>query len=340
MEWAPPTMRSRTLLTQVLAVNAILVGITAFVVAAVTRDRLDEALGGTGLLLLVVAVLSAILLNSLLLRRRLEPIERLLRTMESVDLGKPGMRAEVPRRAAREVKQLTAVLNMMLTRIEDERRQSGLAVLRAQERERHRIAQDLHDEVNQALTAILLRLSATMSDLPPKLQAELDETRKLVNQAMDELLQLARQLRPTALDDHGLISALQGQVQDFADRTGIHAQFHRHGPIPSLTDEEQLVIYRVCQESLSNINKHAGARTVTVDLSFVGSTMLRIRDDGTGFAARHANGYPNPPAPPKGRPGGLGLSGMRERALLVGGTLDIWSEPGKGTTVELTMGGV
>ena len=329
-------MRSRTLLTQVLTVNALLVGLTAFVVAAVTRDRLQEALGGTGLLLLIVAVLSAILLNSLLLRRRLEPIERLLKTIESVDLGNPGTRADVPKRAAREVKQLAAVLNRMLERIEEERRRGGLAVLRAQEQERHRIAQDLHDEVNQALTAILLRLSATMSDLPPQLHRELDETRRLVNRAMDELLQLARQLRPTVLDDHGLISALQAQVQDFSDRTGINARFHRHGPIPRLSDEEQLVIFRVCQESLSNINKHAKARNVDIDLSFVGSTLLRIRDDGAGFEGRFANGNG---APPKGRPGGLGLSGMRERALLIGGNLDIWSEPGKGTTVELTMGG-
>ena len=330
-------MRSRTLLTQVLAVNAVLVGITAFVVAAVTRDRLGEALGGTGLLLLVVAVLSAILLNSLLLRRRLEPVQRLVRTMEQVDLGRPGTRAEVPPRAAREVRQLANVLNRMLERIEQERRQGGLAVLRAQEQERHRIAQDLHDEVNQALTAILLRLSATMShDLPPSLQNELGETRTLVNRAMDELLQLARQLRPTALDDHGLIPAIQAQVQDFSDRTGIHARFTRSGPVPQLSDEEQLVIYRVCQESLSNVNKHAKARNVDVDLSFVGSTLLRIRDDGAGFAGRQRDGDG---APPKGRPGGLGLSGMRERALLVGGSLDIWSEPGKGTTVELTIGG-
>jgi two-component system, NarL family, sensor histidine kinase UhpB len=329
-------MRSRTLLTQVLAVNALLVGVTAFVVAAVTRDRFDEALEGTGLLLLVVAVLSAILLNSLLLRRRLEPIGHLLRTMEAVDLGNPGTRADVPRRAAREIKQLSAVLNRMLERIEEERRQGGLSVLRAQEQERSRIAQDLHDEVNQALTAILLRLSATVAHAPPQLQGELDETRKLVNRAMDELLQLARQLRPTALDDHGLISALHAQVQDFAERTGIDARFQRHGAVPRLSDEEQLVIYRVCQESLSNINKHARAHTVLVDLSFVGNTLLRVADDGRGFrsmGARNGNGRD-----PRGRAGGLGLSGMRERALLVGGNLTIWSVPGRGTTVELIMG--
>jgi two-component system sensor histidine kinase UhpB len=329
-------MRSRTLLTQVLAVNALLVAVTAIVVGAIAKDRLVDAIDGRGLLLVALAVLSVVALNSILLRRRLEPINQLVKAMENVDLSNPGTRAEVPQRAAREVQQVAAVLNRMLDRIEQERRESGRAVLRAQERERSRIAQDLHDEVNQALTAILLRMSATMAgdDLPPHLHNEIAETRKLVNQAMDELLTLARQLRPTALDDHGLIPALTAQVQDFTERTGIHATFKRSGPMAKLSDEEQLVIYRVTQESLSNASKHAGARNIDVELSFVGSTVLRITDDGSGFK-ESVNGN----SPPPGRPGGLGLGGMRERALLVGGSLNIWSKPGKGTTVELTMGG-
>jgi two-component system sensor histidine kinase UhpB len=327
-------MRSRTLLTQVLAVNAVLVAITAIVVGAVTKERLAEAVTGRGLLFIALAVLSVVALNSILLRRRLEPINQLVKFMENVDLANPGTRVEVPKRTAREIQQVAAVLNRMLERVEVERRESGRAVLRAQEQERSRIAQDLHDEVNQALTAILLRMSATMAHLPPELQEELGETRKLVNQAMDELLTLARQLRPTALDDHGLIPALTAQVQDFTERTGIHATFKRSGPMAKLSDEEQLVIYRVTQESLSNASKHAGAQRISVELSFVGSTVLRITDDGSGFTSTvNGNG-----APPPGRPGGLGLNGMRERALLVGGTLNIWSKPGQGTTVELTMG--
>jgi len=223
----------------------------------------------------------------------------------------------------------------MLTRLEDERRESGRAVLRAQEKERGRIAQDLHDEVNQALTAILLRLSATIGDAPWGLRTELQETQELVTQAMDELLALARQLRPTALDDHGLIAALASQVSDFGMRTGMQAHFHYHGDVPTLSDEEQLVIFRVTQESLSNIAKHADAGDVNVELSFVGRTVLRVRDDGHGFYEAHArriNGHM------RGRPGGLGLSGMRERALLVGGSLDVFTAPGAGTTIELTMG--
>src|SRR5437588_8004212 len=131
---------------------------------------------------------------------------------------------------------------------------------------------------------------------------------------MEELLNLARELRPSALDDHGLLPALRQQVRDFSERTGIHADFRRRGDVPPLSDDQQLVIYRVTQESLSNVAQHADARTVEVELSFVGRTVLRIADDGRGV-----NGGANR------RNGGLGLSGMRERALLVGGTLDVRS---------------
>jgi two-component system sensor histidine kinase UhpB len=328
-------MRRSTLLTQVLAVNAALVGVTALIAAVVARDRLAEVASGEGLLVLGLTVASAILLNSLLLRARLAPMDRLVDGMRKVDLTRPGMRVSTPRRSAREVHELTDAFNRMLARLEQERRESGRAVLRAQEQERGRIAQDLHDEVNQALTAILLRLSATIGDAPWGLRSELQETQELVSQAMNELLTLARQLRPTALDDHGLVAALASQVSDFGQRTGMQARFHHHGDLPPLSDEEQLVIFRVTQESLSNIAKHASADDVDVELSFVGRTLLRVRDNGNGFdsnSGRRVNGRV------RGRSGGLGLSGMRERALLVGGNLDVYTEPGSGTTIELTMG--
>ena len=328
-------MRRTTLLTQVLAVNAALVGVTALVAAIVARDGFVSAISDDALLVLLLTVTSTILLNSLLLRYRLEPVARIVDAMSAVDLSRPGMRLPDARRGAREVQVLTDTFNRMLQRLELERREAGRAVLRAQEQERGRIAQDLHDEVNQALTAILLRLAATIGSVPYGLRRELQETQELVSQAMDELLTLARQLRPTALDDHGLIAAIASQVSDFGQRTGVQTRFHHHGAIPKLSDEEQLVIFRVTQESLSNIGKHAHARDVDVELSFVGRTVLRVRDDGHGFdtaAGRRINGHA------RGRPGGLGLSGMRERALLVGGNLDVFTAPGAGTTIELTMG--
>jgi two-component system sensor histidine kinase UhpB len=322
------TMRSRTLLTQVLAVNTVLVAVTAFVAAIIARERFTDAFSDQGLLWLGLAVFSVVLLNSLLLRRRLEPMDRLVRTMSEVDLQTPGMRADVHRGASSEVQRLTADFNRMMTRLEQERREAGRAVLRAQEQERSRIAQDLHDEVNQALTGILLRLQATLSTAPSNLVDELSETKQLATQAMEELLHLARELRPTALDDHGLVPALASQIATFGERTGIRTRFVRPtGDLPLLSDEEQLVIYRVTQESLSNVVQHAGASTVDVELCFTGRTLLRVRDDGRGFLTVNQNGRNR-----------LGVSGMRERALLVGGNLAIFSTPGEGTTIELTMG--
>ncbi len=314
-------MRSRTLLTQVLAVNAGLVIVTAFVASvAVTSASL------------AVGVLSVILLNSVLLRHRLAPLEDLARTMDTVVINEPAraadLRAEVDPHAAKEVQRLGVVLNAMLDRLQSERRGASRAVLRAQELERQRIARDLHDEVNQSLTGLKLRLSALAQDAPGELQAPLRELQAVADTAMGELLRLTRQLRPTALDDHGLITALRTQVSDFRARTGIEAEFRHSGHVSELSDEEQLVAFRITQESLTNVAQHAAARRVSVELSGgLGGepVVLRVADDGIGFRG---------PA----RPDALGLSGMRERALLVGGDLSIASRPGAGTTIQLTMG--
>src|SRR3954454_15588563 len=227
-EW----MRRQTLLTQVLAVNVMLVAITALITALFASARIQDAANAPGFATLGVGLLTVVLLNSLLLRHRLEPLDRLVRTMDDIDLSDPGRRATQQRIAAKEVRRLTSGFNAMLDRLEEDRRAAGRAVLRAQESERRRIAQDLHDEVNQALTAIKLRLSAATQDAPESLKRDLKETKHLVDTAMDELLHIARELRPTALDDHGLIPALRSQVADFGDRTGIRADFVRHGQIP------------------------------------------------------------------------------------------------------------
>ena len=175
-------MRSRTLLTQVLAVNAVLVAVTALVAAVVARERLaGRRRPAAGSRSLAVAVLAVILLNSLLLRRRLEPLRTLLRHDGA---GRPAAPARARRcrgTRRRRSSALTTGFNRMLDRLEDERRAAGRAVLRAQEQERQRIAQDLHDEVNQALTAIKLRLSAAAHDAPDGLRRELRETKHLVD---------------------------------------------------------------------------------------------------------------------------------------------------------------
>jgi two-component system sensor histidine kinase UhpB len=281
----------------------------------------------------VTALLSAavigLALSLQLRRRRRAPLERLIEDMEKVDLSRPG--PLLPRSIdgvgeTEEVERIELAFLRMMRRLEAERRRAGSAALQAQEEERARVARDLHDEVNQSLTGLLLRLEAAREAAPPELEAELAETKALANQAMRELLSLARQLRPTALDDLGLKAAIAGQVEQLA-RGEIEAEFSAEGDFSSLDDDAQLVVYRVAQEALSNATRHSGAGHVAVALrrnATDGGVELEVSDDGRGFAFDESEG-------------GLGIGGMRERALLIGGELTIESRPGHGTTVRLTV---
>jgi two-component system sensor histidine kinase UhpB len=178
--------------------------------------------------------------------------------------------------------------------------------------------------VNQALTAILLRLEA-LNQSAPDVAEEVAELKRLVNQAMSELLHLARQLRPTALDDHGLVPAIEGQLRRFSAQTGVKAELQTVGDATKLDSEQEIVVYRVAQEALSNVAQHASARRVELGLSANGGGVeLTVRDDGQGFDTRAGHDS-------------LGLSGMSERARLVGGKLHIHSEPGEGTALTLEV---
>jgi two-component system sensor histidine kinase UhpB len=323
-------MRSRSLLTQVLTINVLLIVATGLVATIAVNASAANLVKGRDLVVLGLALAATLLGNWLLLRRRFKPLDALIGAMEEIDLTASGAQRSGRSEAdSSEVRRLQNAFQRMTARLEAQRREAGRAAVQAQEQERRRIAQDLHDEVNQALTAVSLRLQASIERAPPELRRELTETKRLASQAMDELLALARQLRPAVLDDHGLVPALHSQVRDFAERTGIDASFRTRGAMPQLSPEQQLVIYRITQEGLSNVAQHAEAGKVEVELSFVGRTVLRISDNGHGFAQAEGarrNGH------------GLGLSGMRERALLIGGRLSLWSGQGEGTRVELTIG--
>jgi two-component system sensor histidine kinase UhpB len=283
-------------------------------------------------LAIVVLLTAAMGLTTALIgmRRRLAPLERLIEEMEKVDLSRPG--PVLPRSIdgvgeTEEVARIELAFLRMMQRLEAERRRAGSAALAAQEEERARVARDLHDEVNQSLTGLLLRLEAARAAAPPELEPELAETKGLANQAMRELLSLARQLRPTALDDHGLAAAIAGQVEQIG-RGEIEAEFKAEGQLTDLSGDAQLVVYRVAQEALSNAARHSEASRVSVALHRRddGGVSLDVADDGRGFAFDESEG-------------GLGIAGMRERALLIGGELTIESRPGRGTAVHLIVPG-
>jgi two-component system sensor histidine kinase UhpB len=282
--------------------------------------------------LVVIAVLAFavawLALALLRVKRRFGPLERLIEEMEKVDLSRPGplLPGSIDGVGeTEEVERIELAFLRMMRRLEAERRRAGSAALQAQEEERARVARDLHDEVNQSLTGLLLRLEAAREAAPPRLEAELAQTKALANQAMRELLSLARQLRPTALDDLGLAAAVAGQVEQLAGGE-ITAEFGADGDFSDLDDDAQLVVYRVAQEALSNAARHSGAAEVGVRLrrESGGGVELTVADDGRGFAFDESEG-------------GLGIAGMRERALLIGGELTIESRPGHGTTVRLVV---
>ena len=250
-------MKSRSLLTQVLTVNILLIAVTVLFTMVAVNARLDTLVRGREAIVVGLAVAAALLGNWFVLRRRFKPLDELISAMERTDLASPHQPTPGFRSDSAEVRRLEIAFERMIQRLEAQRRAAGRAAVQAQERERRRIAQDLHDEVNQALTAVSLRLQASIERAPADLRRELAETKRLASQAMEELLALARQLRPAVLDDHGLLPALHSQVRDFSEQTGISANFNTRGPIPNLSPEQQLVIYRVTQEGLSNVAQHA-----------------------------------------------------------------------------------
>jgi two-component system, NarL family, sensor histidine kinase UhpB len=321
-------MKSRSLLVQVLAVNLLLVAGTVLLLTLAVHERSASAGRGRDALVFGLAATATLLGNWLLLRRRFMPLDELISVMERIDLAVARQPLSLPgRKDSAEVRRLEAAFTRMVARLEAERRVAAGAAVQAQERERRRIAQDLHDEVNQALTAVSLRLQASIEHAPEPLRTELMETKRLATQAMEELLTIARHLRPAVLDDLGLLAALGTQMRDFREQTGSEAALDVRGDPGCLPEDQQLVIYRVTQESLSNVAQHARAHRVTVELSCADPVILRIRDDGQGFRPEGDRGV------------GLGLSGMRERALLVSGRLAVSSRPGTGTEVELVLPG-
>jgi signal transduction histidine kinase len=195
-------------------------------------------------------------------------------------------------------------------------------VVAAQEQERRRLARELHDETGQALTSILLGLrTVEEAGGEEEVRAAVAEVRELVRSTLQDVRRLAVELRPKALDDFGLVAALERLTESFTEQTGIAVGFESLLPAARLTPEIETALYRIVQESLTNIVKHAQAHSVSIVLGRKSDTVsVIVEDDGVGFD------------PDRPREGGLGLIGMRERVSLIGGRLTIESRPGAGTT--------
>ncbi|WP_238334649.1 HAMP domain-containing sensor histidine kinase [Kribbella amoyensis] len=271
-------------------------------------------------IVLVFGLAIIVTLNSLLLRNSLAPLDKLIRMMEKVDLQHPGQR--IPEHDNGAVGHLVKSFNEMLTRLETERRMSNAKALAAQEAERHRIAQELHDEIGQSFTAVLLGLKQVAdrasADVLPEVQLVQEQTRA----GLEEVRQVARRLRPGVLEDLGLHNALVALSNDFAP-AGLRIRRTFTPGLPELDSDAELVVYRIAQEALTNVARHAQANSVELSLTRKGNdVVLSVKDNGRGL---------------RGQPEGAGIGGMRERALIVGGDLELTSGPTGGTEVRLTL---
>ncbi len=260
--------------------------------------------------------------NWLILRPLFRPLERLAGRMEEADVLRGGQRVAVD--STGEVGALEHAFNMMMKRLESERRDAGARALNAQEEERQRIARGLHDEVGQTITGVLLLLTRLARDATPEQGAALSEAQAAVKASLEDVRRTAQELRPEILDHLGLPSALTNLARTFTDRTGIPVRRQLPTNLRAFDPKVELVLYRVAQEGLTNAARHSAASEVTLSLERdAGSVVLRVLDNGRGFDDRRAEGG--------------GLRGIRERALIVGGAVAIKPAPTGGVEIRLQV---
>lgn len=274
---------------------------------------------------LSVGLAVMLLTNALLLRSSLAPVDRVIREMATIDLLGADHRIDEP--GSGPGAQLVESFNAMLERLETEQRIGNAKALAAQEAERNRIAQELHDEVGQSLTVVLLGLKQLEHRAPAELGEEIELLRASARSGLDDVRRVARRLRPGVLEDLGLTSALAALTTDFASHTTAAVRRVVAPGLPDLSPEAEVVVYRVAQEALTNAVRHAGAAVVELSLTRLGDhVVLEVGDDGRGREDLAAD-----------RSGGAGIRGMHERALLVNGDLRITSSERGGTRVRLSV---
>ncbi|MFJ2891131.1 HAMP domain-containing sensor histidine kinase [Streptomyces sp. NPDC087305] len=309
-----------SLFWRIFALNAVVLGsATALLLWAPVTVSVPVVL--TEAVILVAGLVVMLVANAAMLRIGLAPLDRLTRLMTTVDLLRPGQR--LPAQGHGETAELIRGFNAMIERLERERATSNARVLTAQEVERRRIAQELHDEVGQTMTAVLLALERAAVEAEEPLRGELRQVQEITRGSLDEVRRLVRRLRPGVLEDLGLVSALTSLTTEFSTHAGLRVVRGLCSGLPELDQQTELVLYRVAQEALTNAARHAEADQVEVSLRHADETVvLAVVDDGRGTGVARE---------------GAGIRGMRERALLIGATLDVTSQSKAGTRIRLTV---
>ncbi|MDJ0756451.1 MAG: histidine kinase [Ardenticatenaceae bacterium] len=324
-----PRVMRVPLLTKILVANSLIVTLGAIVGTVVTVwhvQTFPETIHYDLIILFAaLGVVISYLVNRWVLKLALKPLDEIQNGVEAVAAGDLNWRIDHPTITDDRFDRLIETFNHMLDELQtNETRLHQLShqILRAQEEERRRLARELHDEAAQALTSLLVQLRLLeRAYKPEEAQQRVKQLRELTAQALEEVRRVAVDLRPTILDDLGLVPALEWRVDEIAKV--VRATFVSEGLTGRLPRDMELVFYRIAQEALTNAVRHAQAAQIDVSLIRQGDIVsLTIVDNGRGFDPSLANGT-------AGRRG-LGLVGMRERISMLDGQLEIVAEPDRG----------
>jgi len=330
-------LHNRTsLFVKVLVANALIVVIgSVLAVTMVTRlwQQGDQISLQLEIAIIMVGLIISLGVNWAILRLAFRPLFTLQQTLDLVRRG--DFSARVPLvQGDPDIAWLTATANLMLDRLAEHRQALAAQILRALEEERKRIARELHDETSQSLTSLLVNLEAVEQLLlvnPAEALSRLTITKEITRRSLDETRRLMFDLRPSVLDDLGLVPALRWLIGHRVHPVGLQAEFSSHGLDERLSEELETALFRILQEAINNTVKHANASTVRIELTREpGRIVGVVQDDGIGF-------HPMDPSPVEAGERGLGLFGMHERAGLVGGKIEINSAPGRGTIVRVVV---
>jgi two-component system sensor histidine kinase UhpB len=316
----PQTRRPvQALFWRLFVINGLLFAVGTLLLAF-SPATVSSPLLITEIPILIVGLTLILAANALLVRASLSPLDALATVMGRVDLIRSGDRDISAGNG--DLGHLIATFNEMIDRLETEHATRSAHALAAQEGERQRIARELHDEIGQSLTVALLSLKRVVDRTPEDLREEVLNAQSAVRTSLEDVRQVAHRLRPGVLADLGLESALLSLCAEFSQSSGVTVRHRIDSPLPALADDIELVLYRVTQEGLTNVARHAHATSVDLSLrTRDGRLVLTIRDDGEAGALTE----------------GAGIRGMRERALLIGATLSVVQDQAGGTAVELVV---
>ncbi len=322
---------------KVLIANSLIifVGATGGTWLAVNLQKSPYATPTSLVIFVAFGWLISIALNFVVLQFAFHPLIDLGKVMSRVQAGERTLRAPLTGTDP-QADGLAQTFNMMLEAIDESSRLRASQIINAQEEERKRIARELHDETSQVLTSLLISLAILEESVQTEeARKRISDTRTLAHQTLRAIRSLSIDLRPSALDDLGLLPALRWYLKEYQQKCSIEVEFHAAGLKDRLPAEMETALYRIVQECLTNTARHSHARTTTVSLREEADAVYgTIVDDGDGFdytALLKAHSQE------RGLGRGLGLTGMQERAILLNGELELHTAPGQGTRVEMRI---